>query len=223
MRGGSRKWLACAGALGVATLVACEGGPPEEAGPPDVDDVAAATVTLGAGHCAGVVVEDGQHALTAAHCVGPGDTRVDLSFLDGRRLGGTYIHVDRGRDVAVIRLDARARVRPLEVAEGLPFPGQALVFAGRNDRPGEPQEAMLERLGRCPSLPDVPAALFTTMRGRPGDSGAPLVDARMRVVGLVHGGASCSIATPTAGLGTLVEDLSRGGPALASQAPGRRR
>jgi S1-C subfamily serine protease len=205
----------------VATLTACVGS--EEEGPPDVDDVAAATVTLDRGHCAGVVVEDGQHALTAAHCVPSEDSRVDVNFLDGRRLGGTYVHVDRGRDVAVIRLDAPARVRPLEVADGLPSPGDPLVFAGRNDRPGEPQDAMLERLGRCPSLPDVPAALFTTMRGRPGDSGAPLVDAHMRVVGLVHGGAACRIATPTAGLGPLVEDLARGGPTLASQAPARAR
>ncbi|MBZ4422141.1 serine protease [Myxococcus sp. RHSTA-1-4] len=220
MRGGSRKWLACAGALGMAVLAACQGS---EEGPPGVEDVAAATVTLEPGHCAGVVVEDGRHALTAAHCVQPDDTRVDMSFLDGRRLGGTYIHVDRGRDVAVIRLDARAQVRPLKVSEGLPTPGEALVFAGRNDRPGEPQEALLERLGRCPSLPGVPAALFTTMRGRPGDSGAPLVDSSMRVVGLVHGGAACRIATPTAGLGALVGDLARGGATLASQVPPRAR
>jgi S1-C subfamily serine protease len=224
MRGGSRQWLACAGALGLVTLAACRDRDSEaDTGPYDVEDVAAATVTLEPGHCAGVVVEDGRHALTAAHCVQPHDMRVYVAFLDGRRLGGTYIHVDRGRDVAIIRLDARAEVRPLKVAQGLPAPGEPLVFAGRNDRPGEPQEATLERLDRCPSLPEVPAALFTTMRGRPGDSGAPLVDADMRVVGLVHGGAACRIATPTAGLGALVGDLARGGAALARQAPARPR
>jgi S1-C subfamily serine protease len=223
MRAGSRRWLACAGALGVLVLAACDGGAPQEDTPPDVDDVAAATVTLDLGHCAGVVVEDRYHALTAAHCVQPQETRVDLSFIDGQRLGGTYVHVDRGRDVAVIQLDSRAPVRALEVADALPTPGEPLVFTGRNDRPGDAQEAVLERLGRCPSLPEVPAALFTTMRGRPGDSGAPLVDSRMQVVGLVHGGAACRIATPTAGLGPLVEELSRGGPALAHQgsAPSR--
>jgi hypothetical protein len=45
----------------------------------------------------------------------------------------------------------------------------------------------------------------------------------MRVVGLVHGGAACRIATPTAGLGPLVEDLSRGGPKLARQGATRQR
>ncbi|QSQ23660.1 trypsin-like peptidase domain-containing protein [Pyxidicoccus parkwayensis] len=216
MRAGSR-WLACAGALAVLTLASCDGGVPVGEAPPDVDDVAAATVTLGQGHCAGVVVEDGSHALTAAHCVSPLETRVDVSFMNGQRIGGTYVHVDRGRDVAIIRLDARAPVRGLEVADAMPTPGEPLVFTGRFDRPGDAQEAVLERLGRCPSLPQVPAALFTTMRGRPGDSGAPLVDSHMRVVGLVHGGAACRIATPTAGLGTLVGELSRGGPTLAHQ------
>lgn len=218
MRVGSRQWRVWAGALGAAALVACQG--PKE-GPPDVEDVEAATVTLGEGHCAGVVVEDGRHALTAAHCVRPDEARVDLSFQDGQRLGGSYVHVDRGRDVAVIRLDGRAPVRPLEVADGLPSPGAPLVFAGRNDRPGVPQDVMVERLDRCPSLPEVPAALFTTMRGRPGDSGAPLVDAQMRVVGLVHGGARCRIATPTAGLASVVEDLARGGPELARKTGSR--
>ncbi|WP_426754352.1 S1 family peptidase [Myxococcus sp. Y35] len=212
--GGWRTWWVAG--VGVAVLTACQ---TSEEAPPELEDVAAATVTLEPGHCAGVVVEDGRHALTAAHCVGPGDTRVTLSFLDGRRLAGRYVHVDRGRDLAVIRLESLAPVRPLEVARELPTAGAPLVFAGRNDRPGDPQEALLERLGPCPSLPEVPAALFTTVRGRPGDSGAPLVDSRMQVVGLVHGGAACRIATPTVGMAEAVTTLARGGPALARQSP----
>ncbi len=202
--------------VGAAVLTACQ---TSEETRLDLDDVAAATVTLEPGHCAGVVVEDGRHVLTAAHCVQPQDRRVTLSLVDGSQLEGDYVHVDRGRDMALIRLDTRAPVRPLEVAAAVPTPGTALVFVGRNDRPGAPQEALLERLAPCPSLPDVPAALFTTVRGRPGDSGAPLVDARMQVVGLVHGGAACRIAAPTAGLADVVARFSRGGPALARKAP----
>lgn len=208
-------WLGAS--VGALLLTACQTS--EELSPPDLDDVAAATVTLEPGHCAGVVVEDGRHVLTAAHCLRHEDTRVGLSFLDGRGMDGSAVHVDRGRDIAILRLDAPAPVRPLEVAQALPAPGEPLVFAGRNDRPDEPQQAVLERLGPCPSLPEVPAALFTTIRGRPGDSGAPLVDARMQVVGLVHGGAACRIAAPAVGLAEVVARLSRGGPVLARQAP----
>mgnify|MGYP000234512575 CR=1 FL=1 len=40
------------------------------------------------------------------------------------------------------------------------------------------RDAEIERLDRidvCPSLPHLPDALFTSIQGVPGDSGAPLV------------------------------------------------
>lgn len=204
----SKRLLLLAGALAGVTLAGCERQQDSWSTASSARDVEAATVTLLPGHCAGVIVEDGQHALTAAHCVRLFEARVDVELHDGQRLGGTYVHVDPERDVAVIRLDEVAPVRPLAVATRLPAPGAALLFAGRNDRPGAPQSVQLSRLGRCPSLPGVPQALFTTLRGEKGDSGAPVVDMRFRVVGLVHGGASCSIATPTNGLGAVVRGLA---------------
>src|SRR5262249_7276229 len=59
-----------------------------------------------------------------------------------------------------------------------------------------PQDARIDRRGRCESLPRLPDALFTSLRGEPGDSGSPLVDGAARIIGLVHGGARCQIATP---------------------------
>jgi S1-C subfamily serine protease len=169
----------------------------------------AATVTLGDGHCAGVVVGQGRHVLTAAHCVAPEAGTERANFEDGQLARGRYVFVDRGRDMALLELETQAPVAPLEVARGLPIPGAMLVFTGRHDRPGEPQRVMLERWGRCPSLPGVPSALFTTMHGEPGDSGAPLVDEQLRVVGLVHGGARCSIAAPTADVAEELEQFTR--------------
>ena len=175
-----------------------------------------ATVTLFPGQCAGVVVEDGRHALTAAHCidVAPGE-RQPVVLRSGRMLSGVVKVVDSVRDVAVIRFDEAAPVRPLHVATAMPLPGEGLLFFGRTDRPNEPQEVELKRLGRCPSLPGVPQALFTSLMGEKGDSGAPVVDRQLQVVGLVHGGAACSIATPTADmapvLNTLVAELARPG------------
>ncbi|MCY1047144.1 serine protease [Corallococcus sp. bb12-1] len=193
--------------VAVTAWMAC--GQPETQQAQGLQRATAATVTLGDGHCAGVVVGQGRHVLTAAHCVAQERGPEFTNFEDGRRMEGRYVFVDRGRDLAVLELEAKASVAPLEVAEALPAPGDVLVFTGRHDRPGEPRQVMLERLGRCPSLPDVPAALFTTLDGTPGDSGAPLVDARMRVVGLVHGGARCSIAAPTANIAPEVQRLSQ--------------
>jgi S1-C subfamily serine protease len=201
-------WVACvptrqedADAPGEAT--AAEAGSPDE-----VLTLRNATVTLAPGHCAGVIVADGHHVLTAAHCIqGAPGQRQSVVLRDGQLLGGEVKVVDARRDMAVLRLDRVAPVRPLMVATRLPSPGEELLFAGRNDRPGEPQEVQLRKLGRCPSLPQVPQALFTSLHGAPGDSGAPVVDQDLRVVGLVHGGAACSIAAPTAEVSPLVDML----------------
>jgi S1-C subfamily serine protease len=199
-----------AAVLAILTLVACTGGKPlqEARASTDFDALQEATVTLFPGHCAGVVVADGLHALTAAHCLeGEAGQHIPVVLKDGQVLGGEVVLLDQEKDVAVIRFEEAAPVRPLPVAPSLPEPGTGLLFAGRNDRATSPHEVELERLGRCPSLPGVPSALFTTLRGEKGDSGAPVVDRQLRVVGLVHGGAACSIATPTADFAPVLDIL----------------
>ncbi len=215
----ARRLSRLAGVLTVLALAACNPAKKQQAeedASPDFRALKDATVTLFPGHCAGVVVADGRHALTAAHCidVAPGE-RQPVVLRTGQMLSGVVKIVDAVRDVAVIRFDEAAPVHPLAVATSLPIPGAGLLFAGRNDRPIEPQEVELERLGRCPSLPGVPQALFTSLHGEKGDSGAPVVDHKLQVVGLVHGGAACSVAAPTAEivpmLDTLVAEVARPG------------
>jgi S1-C subfamily serine protease len=165
-----------------------------------------ATVTMQPSRCAGVVVGEAGHVLTAAHCLTEGEEeRVSFELYDGRTVEGTVTRVDAEQDLAIVRLDHGVDVKPLAVAESLPAPGEPVLFAGRNDRPGDTQLVEVERLAPCPSLPGVPAALFTSLRGEKGDSGAPVVDLDLQVVGLVHGGAAYSIATPTAGFAPVVD------------------
>jgi S1-C subfamily serine protease len=205
---GAMRLSTWAGVLGMAALVACTPSKPEEEPRQDIATLQNATVTLFPGHCAGVIVADGHHALTAAHCLdGPPGTSQPVVLRSGKLLDGVVKLVDPTGDLAVIRLDAAAPVRPLALAPTLPFAGEALIFAGRNDRPGTPQDVTLERLGRCPSLPGVPQALFTSLHGAKGDSGAPVVDHQLHVVGLVHGGAVCSIAAPTASIVPFLDNL----------------
>lgn len=189
-----------AGILALTALAACGSSRKQEDIASEFSALRDATVTLFPGHCAGVVVADGLHALTAAHCIDvPPGERQPVVLRDGHMLSGVVKVVDPIRDLAVIRFDERAPVHPLAVASAMPVPGEELLFAGRNDRPSEPQQVELRKLGRCPSLPGVPQALFTNLHGEKGDSGAPVVDRHLHVVGLVHGGAACSIAAPTAG------------------------
>jgi hypothetical protein len=99
----------------------------------------------------------------------------------------------------------------LRVAARLPRVGDALYFGGRRERKGSAQVFAVLRLGHCPSLPEVTNAIFTNLRARKGDSGAPLVNRALEVVGLVHGGARCNIATPVVGF-ELPRDADRPSP-----------
>jgi S1-C subfamily serine protease len=107
-------------------------------------------------------------------------------------------------DQAVLFLEEPAGVEPLPIVRRRQIPGTLLFFEGNPSHPRF-QSARLDRIGRCPSLPDLPDALFTSIEGVPGDSGAPLVDGAARIVGLVHGGARCHIATPGPPLARLVD------------------
>lgn len=157
-----------------------------------------ASVTLRPGSCAGVVAGDRMHVVTAAHCIAQRTGTIPIAFHSGEAGTATPEAVMPDQDVAILRLDKPAPVRALELSPGLPSPGTEVYFRGQLAHGHALQTAVVARLAPCPSLPRVPAALHTTIRGEPGDSGAPLIDAQLRVVGLVHGGAMCSIAAPAA-------------------------
>jgi S1-C subfamily serine protease len=158
-----------------------------------------ATIVLLPARCAGVIVGDRHTAITAAHCLG-NERFVDVRLFDGKEVRATIERVDREIDVAVLHFDDDASVRPLTLASRMPSPGEALYFGGRADRRGSDQVFAVVNVGRCPSLPQVEEAIFTNLRARKGDSGAPLVNKHLEIVGLVHGGAGCNIAAPVVGI-----------------------
>ena len=154
--------------------------------------------------CAGVVAENPQVIVTAKHCVKGRTLRVRLST--GSERTAWVVAVNDASDQAVLFLEEPADVEPLAIVRRRQIPGTVLYFEGNPERPRF-QNARLDRIGRCPSLPDLPNALFTSIDGRPGDSGAPLVDGAAAIVGLVHGGTRCHIATPAATLARLVDHV----------------
>ncbi len=166
----------------------------------------AATVLVGSG-CSGVLVDGPDLVLTAEHCITDGATH-QLRFSDGSQRTGWVAGVDHVADQALLLLEEPVTLAPLQLVRQPPIAGTILYFAGNPKNPRF-QEAKLDRTGRCPSLPALGTALFTTIDGIPGDSGAPIVDSAVRVVGLVHGGAQCHIATPSETLRRLIADVLR--------------
>jgi S1-C subfamily serine protease len=154
--------------------------------------------------CAGVLAEGPDIVLTARHCIDAEDQTLDVRFTDGSTRSARVAAVDAVADQVVLVLRDPVAVAPLALVRRRQVPGTVLYFEGNPKRPRF-QGARLERIGRCESLPGLPNALFTSIDGVPGDSGAPLVDVLARVVGLVHGGAGCRIATPADTLGRLVD------------------
>jgi S1-C subfamily serine protease len=191
--------VACAAVVLAATAA---GGNPPPVPAPVRKALAAATVLVLPSRCAGVVVESPWLVATAKHCVDDGDRlRVRVGGIERE---AELIDEDPGADQVVLALESPAAVAPLAIVRRLPIVGTVLYFRGNPDRPRW-QAARLDKFAACPSLPELPRALYTSIDGRPGDSGAPLVDLLGRVVGLVHGGSQCRIATPGDRLARLVD------------------
>lgn len=162
--------------------------------------VAQATVLVLGKTCTGFIADEPDLVVTAAHCV-PEDVR-QVTVLTAKRKHYVtrVIRIDRNSDFALLRLPRPLDVPPLPLATKLPSLKEPVLFVGRSDRPGSAQVGDVKNIGRCPSLPHVPHAIFTSIDAQPGDSGAPVLDSKLEVVGIIHGGARCHILAPVAAL-----------------------
>lgn len=155
-----------------------------------------ASVLLPEMGCGGVVAHSQSEIVTAAHCIPSGRSAVTVRHLELGTRTATVLYRDDARDLAWLELSEPFAVSAFPLATGLPKVNDKLVFLGRIDRAKRPRRAVVERVARCPHLPELDDALFTTLDAKPGDSGAPLVNDQGEVVALVQGGARCHIASP---------------------------
>jgi S1-C subfamily serine protease len=162
----------------------------------------AATVLVLPSRCTGVLVEAPWLVATAKHCIADG-ARLRVR-IGGVEHAAELVEEDAAADQVVLALDTSVPAKPLGLVRRLPIVGTVLYFRGNPERPRW-QAARLDRIGPCDSLPWLRRALHTSINGKPGDSGAPLIDLAGQVVGLVHGGPGCRIATPGDRLARLVD------------------
>jgi S1-C subfamily serine protease len=129
---------------------------------------------------------------TNAHVIGgQSDTRVFAT--NGQSLEAAVVYVDGGNDVALLRAEGLAP-EPLPVDQSDSFPKAVAIVGYPRDGPltatagtaGEPRGVLApDAYGRR-----VRPRTVVPLRGRvqPGESGAPVVDRRGRVIAMVFGG-----------------------------------
>ncbi len=194
---------------------------PEPSTPPqtvgiasDVLDLATRATTavrsVGCGRAysgSGFAVDD-EHVVTNAHVVA-GAREVDLRTNDGRAVSATVVVFDAERDLALLHAPGH-ELRPLDLAEAAV--GDSVAVIGYPGGQTEPRVApvSIERwvtgIGRdiYGSGPIERALYFLAAELRSGDSGAPVIDADGRAVGVVF---AVSPDVPTAAYALTVSEL----------------
>jgi hypothetical protein len=129
----------------------------------------------------GIIVSDRGDILTAAHVVtAPDPTNITVSTLGGRLFVGIVVKIDKGLDLAILRIKSTETFVPLHLGTDVPKPGAEVIGIGYSADVSD--EAAF--VGTVASI-DAGSIYFTSAIG-PGTSGGPLLDNAGEVVGLMH-------------------------------------
>lgn len=135
----------------------------------------------------GVIVRDDGYVLTNGHVVENAD-RIEVRLKDGRRFAGEVAGIDKGSDLAVIRLkasglpaarlgdSAKVRVGEFAIAIGAPFDLEYSVTFGHVS--GKGRRVMLDVVMMDQDFIQTDASI------NPGNSGGPLVNIEGEVIGI---------------------------------------
>ncbi len=142
-------------------------------------------VQSGSGHGSGFLISSDGYFLTNHHVIG-GATYVKLRWSDGLETLGEVVRSDRGRDVALIKGDARHRapikLRPAKLEVGSP------VFAIGAPLDKAYQNTLTRGIVSAHRVIDGYSFIQSDVSVAPGNSGGPLLDASAALVGLTVSG-----------------------------------
>jgi putative serine protease PepD len=154
-------------------------------------------IEVGSGTGSGFVIDRQGHVLTNNHVVaGAADGgRIRVVYSDGRQTTATLVGRSPSYDLAVIKVKADARLRPLELGDSASAQVGAPVVAIGSPLglPGTVTQGIVSALDRPVTVnesgsADAPTAYIdgiqTDASINPGNSGGPLVDAGARVIGV---------------------------------------
>jgi serine protease Do len=129
------------------------------------------------------------HLLTNRHVVGDAQI-VRVRWSDGAETVGTVLRSNRGRDVALIKTDARSR-RPLNLAKNAPELGAAVRAIG-SPFGQQLQGSVSQGIVSANRIIDGFRFVQSDVTVNQGNSGGPLLDATGNVAGLTVSGVTIS-------------------------------
>ena len=141
------------------------------------------TIRVGQGHGSGFIVGKSGYVLTNAHVVGDAQS-VQVVTSMGLEIQGRVLHVDKGRDVALISTPLRIQA-PVNLNPDLPSVGESIFAVGS---PLKEELAMTVTKGIVSAVRTDSASGNVFLQGdaavSPGNSGGPVFDEQGAVVAI---------------------------------------
>lgn len=139
----------------------------------------------------GVILDSSGYVATAAHIARSTALEAELETAAGDKLPASIVHVDKSRDIALLKVEGRAPFATLAPARGVRAGTPVLALGTPGNRRGvvTAGHVVNPRMDRGIRYGDYgnPSPLLLNMHVEPGHSGGPVVDADGRLVGMVIG------------------------------------